>query len=170
MTVTLEQIIIAQEDIKVMQKEIKLRQDDLEAMIKAYEEQEETEFPKDGDTYYFINPNGSIQPETYELEYDREAYLIGNCFRTKEEAEFAVECLKVLAELKRCGGKIEYKRYTLEGKDFFISYLDGEILVHSIDSFLGDWKMWFPTKEAAQKAIDTIGEERLLKYWFNVEM
>ena len=87
--------------------ELRKKYEELGAMIKAYEEQqEEAEFPKEGDTYYFINPNGSIQPETYELEYDREAYLIGNCFRTKEEAEFAVEQLKVIAEQRKHGWKV----------------------------------------------------------------
>ncbi len=152
-------------------EQIKQKQTELETMIKAYEEQAEAEFPKLNESYYFINPDGSIQVETYEMEYDEEAYLIGNCFRTQEEAKFAAEQLKVIAEMKRCGGV--WKTKSAEAKEYYLYYAAMNNPVLDIKNWSSKDSLpyiWFPTEEAAQKAIDTIGEERLLKYWFCVEV
>jgi hypothetical protein len=149
--------------------ELRKKYEELGKMIKSFEEQQkEAEFPKEGDTYYFISPNGSIQPETYELEYDREAYLIGNYFRTQEDAEFAVERLKVIAEMKRCGGVWKTKRNEIGTRLSFNLYSMTVELYTSADNATIP-SVWFPTETQAQKAINTIGEERLLKYWFCVE-
>ena len=52
--------------------------------------------------YYCINKLGRVQ---YYISDDDKAdeilYEIGNCFKTKEEAEFALERQKVIIELKR---------------------------------------------------------------------
>ena len=165
MSATLEQL---------KQKQTKLEQKltELEALIKAYEEQEEAEFPKDGDEVYYINALGEVHKAYFNSEEDDGSLSIGNVFRTQEEAEFARERLKVIAEMKRCGGEFKYKRSTCRGEafSFFIKYFNGEISVCSIDGFWAATKMRYPTEEAAQKAIDTIGEERLLRYWFCVEV
>lgn len=166
MSVTLEQIILAQEDIKVMQEETKLRQDALEAMIKAYEEQAEAEFPKDGDTFYFLKPYGEIGNLTFREGSGAPVIAIGNCFRTKEEAEFAVEQLKVIAEMKRCGGVWKTRN---EECEYYLWTFDNLIHVARIRTDHVTPDIIFPTEAQAQKAIDTIGEERLLKYWFCVE-
>lgn len=45
--------------------------------------------PKDGEEFWYITPNGNI----YSISYDSQAtsdivfFLMGNCFKTKEEAE-----------------------------------------------------------------------------------
>jgi hypothetical protein len=146
--------------------ELRKKYEELGKMIKSFEEQQkEAEFPKDGDTYYLINSNGSIHLETYELKYDREAYLIGNCFRTQEEAEFAVEQLKVIAEMKRCGGV-----WGTPQKSNTAIWLDGFGRIKISDYYHQERPtIYFSSKTHAQKAINTIGEERLLKYWFCVE-
>ena len=155
-------------------EELKQKYTELEAMIKSFEEQqreeqqEEAEFPKEGNTYYLINSNGSIHPEIYESEYDREAYLIGNCFRTQEEAEFAVEQFKVIAEMKRCG--VVWKTNKDSETLYTLLCNNEEICIHGSSASNLIPIFWFPTEEAAQKAIDTIGKERLLKYWFGVEV
>jgi hypothetical protein len=150
--------------------ELRKKYEELGKMIKSFEEQQkEAEFPKEGDTYYLINSNGSIHLETYELAYDEEVYSIGNCFRTKEEAEFAVEQRKVIAEMKRCDGVWKVKRDS-EG-EYCLRFSYARTIVKDVSFSYAEYpEMWFPTEEAAQKAIDTIGEERLLKYWFCVEV
>lgn len=161
MTVTIEQI--------------KQKQVELEAMIKAYEEQqEETEFPKEGEAYYvrtsyaevvrYINNNDSTD------EYHISRGLFG---RTVEELNFKEERLKVFAELERCGGvfKAKFDDGMLYCFDIYECQTDVyEVRVYPCYAHYGVPYMWFSTKEAAQKALDTIGEERLLKYWFRVEV
>ncbi|MBR5216227.1 MAG: hypothetical protein IKV80_08415 [Bacteroidales bacterium] len=150
-------------------EELKQKYTELGAMIRSFEEREEAEFPKNGDTYYYIVADGIIVPSTFETtDYDINIVESGNAFRTKEEAEFEREFRKVKREMERCGGVWKTKR----GKEtaYGLKLLNGELHIE-------DWRtddtlpvFWFSTEEAAQKAIDTIGEERLLKYWFCVEV
>lgn len=152
--------------------ELRKKYEELGEMIKSFEEQlKEAEFPKKGDTYYRIDGYGKIRQDRFIDGITNTHHIpIGNCFRTKEEAEFAVEQRKVIAEMKRCGGV--WKTKTAEANEYclygaMLNTVVG-IAVSNTEDCLPN--IWFPTKEAAQKAIDTIGEERLLKYWFCVEV
>lgn len=152
---------------------IKQKQSELEAMIKAYEEQqEEAEFPKKGECYYCITSGGIKLYRCNDSWYDHYHIARGLFGKTKKEAEFKEECLKVFAELERCGGVFRTKMNN--GCEF---YLRLETYQPELNVGVKRWSnrgfapnMWFPTEETAQKALDTIGEERLLKYWFCVEV
>lgn len=87
-------------------EELKQKYTELGAMIKSFEkQQEEAEFPKDGDEVYYMNACGHILLKTNFREgYDNDMLAIGNCFRTKEEAEDVVRKLKIIAEVKKNGG------------------------------------------------------------------
>ena len=150
--------------------ELRKKYEELGEMIKSFEEQqEEVKFPKKGDTCYYLEYNGYINSFVFG-ENTKRAYEIlcplGNCFRTKKEAEFAVEQFKVIAELKRCGGVWK----TNKGSEALYTLLcnNEEICIHGSSASNLIPIFWFSTEEAAQKAIDTIGKKRLLKYWFCV--
>lgn len=57
--------------------------------------------PKYDEGYYASDSSGAVLETTWNTEIDEQMYDIGNCFKTKKEAEFEVERLKVIAELKR---------------------------------------------------------------------
>lgn len=132
--------------------------------------------PKKNEEYYFINTNDCISRDMWDKYnvYGNGRYSIGNCFKTKEEAEFAREKLKVIAELKRFAQEhneyeidlknfSQYKYYIyidLEDKKFFISYNYRTLIGNNI---------YFTSEEIAKKAIDAIGADRLKKYYFEVE-
>ena len=90
---------------------------------------------------------------------------IGNCFRTEEEAEWYREHLKVCSELRRMAdGSMK------DGEWFEIVYTVQLDLVTTCTHTKFRFAPYiFASCESAQKAIDTIGEERLKKYWFRVE-
>lgn len=169
MTITIEQI---RDKYKAIAEEFKVRQAELEAMIEEYKKQQETVFPKDGDIYYLIEETGDINSTEFKStsRYNEKMLSVGNCFRTKEEAEFAVEQLKVIAEMKRCGGV--WKNKHSGPTEYYLSQPDEDLPICIEDSCFNDITpdMWFPTEEQALKALNTIGEERLLKYWFCVEV
>src|SRR5699024_807554 len=76
-------------------KALKQRISELEEQVK-----EEQEFPQAGDEYWFITDRGMVFDSKFEnKKSDRDSLEIGNFFKTKEQAEFAVEKLKVEAEL-----------------------------------------------------------------------
>lgn len=58
--------------------------------------------PEENETYYYLYSYGKIEEDTWDnADEDRIRYAIGNCFKTRGEAEFATEKLKVITELKR---------------------------------------------------------------------
>ena len=66
--------------------------------------EDETPFPQNGDEYYLIYSDGEISHTSYCSEnypIDRKRLSLGNIFKTREEAEFEVERLKVLHEMKQ---------------------------------------------------------------------
>lgn len=134
--------------------------------------------PVNNEIYYFINTDDCITGDIwgdmwgkYNV-YGNGRYSIGNCFRTKEEAEFAKEKLKVIAELKRFAqehneGKIDWNDFD-QGKYYiFVDMSSKKILIaNSYRSKCYD--VYFTSREIANEAIKAIGKDRLKKYYFEV--
>lgn len=57
--------------------------------------------PKDGEDYYYIISNGIVHLSTwFDYKVDNSRFSIGNCFKTKEEAETMAEKFKKLLKGK----------------------------------------------------------------------
>lgn len=137
----------------------------LQAIKDKYSEPE-PEF-KDGDSYWSIDDLGLV--ERYRWDgglFDRKMFKIGNVFKTEEEAEFMLEKLKVIQELKQMARpfKAGSENFLIEfdhlNMDFII------ILFHKWQPAYDDF--YFNTEEEAQQAIKEIGENRIKKYIFGV--
>ena len=131
--------------------------------------------PKDNEDYYVIFSCGDINCMAwYNDGFDNDRYALGNCFKTQEEAEWAVEYLKVKAELQRFADEHNTEPIDWNNKKQFkymIGYkaFSNSVCVNSyiLNKFAGT--DYFTSEEIAQQAIDYIGEERLKKYYFRVE-
>lgn len=102
-------------------------------------------------------------------EEDKKRLSIGNAFHTKEEAEFALEKLKVIRELKQFA---EPKNAVWDfGEYHHVIYYDCTNMVidynYSIINKYVD--ITFATEEMARKAVEAVGEDRIKKYYFGVE-
>lgn len=124
-------------------------------------------FPEYGDIYWCIDEEGIIYLNTFEgIQADRNILEIGNVFKTKEEAEFAVEKLKVEAELRELSDlwDLEKTQYTFsfnwEVTEFEIEYPDYN---QYPDSY------YFDSINALELALETVGEDRIKKYIFGME-
>ena len=147
-------------------------QDEIKALkerIAELEEQEkqEREFPQYGNTYWCINAYGGVSKEIWDgYDIEKDMFEIGNGFRTEQEAEFAVEKLKVEAELRKFS-----KPFVDDNDNYFIeinSYYK-YLAVHSNDSYRTQGTIYFESIEIANEAIDAIGADRIKKYIFGVE-
>lgn len=130
--------------------------------------------PDDGELYYTVTGDTSILEYKYrELSDDIRRYTIGNCFKTKEEAEFALEKQKVITELKRFAlenNECELDWSDTDKKKYFIAYNYKDKFVDIVYSHfkkLGE-NIYFSSADIAKQAIKTIGEDRLKKYYFEV--
>lgn len=130
--------------------------------------------PEENETYYYSYSDGNIEEATWDnLNVDENRYAIGNCFKTREEAKFALEKQKVIMELKHFA--LEHNEEDIDWNDsnqikYFLSYQHDKNIIF-IDSyyFIQICDIYFTSEEIAKAAIKEIGEERLKKYYFEVK-
>ena len=141
----------------------------LKQRITELEEQakEKQEFPQEDDVFCFINTFGKPVESTWgESITNRQLIEIGNMFRTKEQAEFAVEKLKIEAELRKFSRPFKEDEY-----NYFIQIhpSHNNIVTDSDDYYQTQGTIYFESTTIANEAIDAIGENRIKKYIFGVE-
>lgn len=127
--------------------------------------------PNVGDKYYYISNTGSILYYMYDEDVTNKAIIsIGNCFKTKEEANIMARKLQIIAKLRKLSN-VDFNEDFDEQK-WYITYN------HRTESIECDttyhvqrmpFCIYFKNQEDCGKAIDTIGEENLKKYYFDVE-
>lgn len=124
---------------------------------------------KNGDRYYwYIDSNGNVYNETWENDaIDNGRRNNGNCFLTKEDAEFDVMRRKVEATL------LKYGRREFKNRDynFYIVYDHNGSLATILNDTFCQYSntIYFDTEELCQKAIIVTGEENIKKYIFGVK-
>lgn len=126
--------------------------------------------PTKGDHYFYYDSTGVVRTGQWDDDWtDNAKYDHDNCYRIKEEAFFAAERCKVVAELRRFAE--EYSD-TVDWEDH---YAPKFIIVYCYDTCalsveqvfsVRTSDVYFSNKEIAKTAILTIGEDRLKKYYF----
>ena len=136
--------------------------------------------PNLSDTYFTIRPGVtefSCITEFYwaNFPFAELNYSIGNCFQTEEEVKHIVEKLKVIKELQdfvleNNTEKIDWKNN--KQLKFFINF---DCYSNRVGySCTDDCKplplnVFFTSRELALKAIEKVGEERIKKYYFDID-
>ena len=147
-----------QEELKALKERIV----ELEELAK-----EEQEFPQDGDEYGYIDNDGVVmEMEWRGIEYDQGRLSIGNVYKTKEQAEFDAEKLKVEAELRKFS-----RPFKEDENNYYIEiYLPNKKLsIDRSEFFKTQGTIYFESKKVANETIDTVGADRIKKYIFGVE-
>ena len=147
-----------QEELKKLKKRIS----ELEQQV-----EQEQEFPQNNDEYWYINDEGEVFDTFYDNHYiDRYHQEIGNIFKTEEQAEFAVEKLKVENDLRKFSRPFEEDEYN----SFIELYMpDKTLSVDDCEYWQKQGVIYFESDKKAQQAIDAVGEDRIKKYLFGVE-
>lgn len=121
--------------------------------------------------YYYISTAGNTAHDTFDKSVDKRRLSFGNCFKTEEEAQHMAEKLKIINKLKELsnfnfGDDINELKYSI-GYD-----VDTKKVNPTMNRFtrIMPFEVYFKTATDCQKAIDTIGEENLKKYYFDVEV
>ena len=126
--------------------------------------------PMSGQTYYYIVSDGDIFHATWNNDHpDLLRFAVGNVFETKEEAEFEVERLKVIAELKEFA-EPEDREWDGQTNHFHISgYGDSDTISIFSCEVVKTPTIYFESVEEAQEAIKAVGEDRIKKYYLRVK-
>lgn len=115
---------------------------------------------KKGDRCFFVTSAGNI----LDWYWDEEPTKIGNCFLTKEEAEFEIERRKVETEMLRLGGRRKFNR----GKDNYLimyDHVEGLNYLNYHSMHMQD-SIYFDTESDVIDVVQTIGADRIKKYIF----
>lgn len=128
--------------------------------------------PSLGDLYYYINSNGDIKLSYYNTR-SIDKRCIGNFFKTDEEADHMVKKLKVIRELQDLSNiKLNMSDYVKNNRIYYIAYdFTQNRIVPLFDNISRSipFNVYFSTKEDCERAIKTIGEDRIKKYYFDIE-
>ena len=129
---------------------------------------EEEEFPQSGDTYWYYDEYGVSYDIFQEYNEDIKRLRIGNCFKTKEEAEFELERLEVIAEMKKFA---EPENSIWDGNvaHCYICWNSHRSIMINVNYEYKSDLIYFLSSEIAQKCIDSVGEDRIKKYYLRVE-
>ena len=138
-----------------------------EDLLEPYTEKHKSVWDlKEGDTYYVIDYDVmNVRSVMFLDDTDDINYMaLGNCFLTKEEAEFELERRKIEAEMLRLGGRRKFNR----GKDnYFIMYTRIEGLDYvNYQSMHEQGVIYFDSELDAINAVKTIGKDKIKKYIF----
>ena len=131
--------------------------------------------PEENETYYYLYSYGNIDEDTWDsANEDRNRYALGNCFKTKEEAKFAIEKLKVINELKRFAlehneEEIDWSNINQYKYFLYFNHYENRICISACTYYTYTQCIYFTSSEIAQAAIKEIGEERIKKYYFEVK-
>lgn len=150
-----------------VQDEIKALKQRISELEKQVEQEEE--FPQDGDDYWYINPLGIIMRDKWSsFSFVSEVYMaeIGNVFQTEQQAQFAIEKLKVEAELRNFSTK--YQPYAELYTISFFHNNSQKVITITANQAFQDITFYFESEEKAKQAIESVGEERIKKYIFGL--
>ena len=130
--------------------------------------------PKYGEMFWRVGGvDGPYSLRWANYDGDELLYSIGNCFKTKEEAEFAIERLKIRAELQRYADEhnepIDWDNNRQNKYGITYSHEYKELKVWFTLGIKDAFQIYFTSEEIAKAAIKAVGEERIKKYLFEVE-
>lgn len=116
----------------------------------------------DRDSYYYIDEYGYLRPDWFDEGYFEIRRDLGNAFLTEEEAEFELERRKIEAIMRK------YSRPFKSGEYNYVVVCDTEnnIILVQVAQFHYSGTPVFASREVAEKVVDEIGKDRLIKYWF----
>ena len=132
--------------------------------------------PKEKEKYFYIEDcMGVSDDRNVQAPIDYCRFNIGNFFKTKIEAEHILEKLKVIHELQKFAyenneGEIDWKNfnqckyylvYDTKDEDLYVDY--------TAYSKKEPFNIYFTSSKIAKRAIEAVGEDRIKKYYFNVE-
>lgn len=123
---------------------------------------------KNGDRYWSISNYADVYNKTWKnVVVDNWRRNIGNCFLTKEDAEFEIMRRKVETTL------LKYGRREFKNRDynFYILYDHNGSLVTILNDTFCQYSntIYFDTEDLCQKAMIAAGEENIKKYIFGVK-
>lgn len=118
-----------------------------------------------GDKYYLVDPTGVVKPQRYYDDHVDRGYIkTAHAYPTEREANIKLQREIIEAELLALGGRVEFIKDT---QNWFLTCA-GDMVTISYAHKTPHPDVYFNSYEEADKAMRTVGKERILKYWLRV--
>lgn len=129
-----------------------------------------------GESYFFIDTDGEVWESRFSSSTSiaTNRFVIGNAFPTREAAEFAVERLKVIHEIKEFIAENDNGELGLTDRNESKYVLtcrieDDEICVGAFhNAVMSQKEFCSSSRKVIVDMIGTIGKERIKKYYFGI--
>lgn len=150
-------------------EELKQKYKELGEEIEKLEKQGKVWKPEKEESYYTIYSDGAFDRATWHDSIPgNKRYAIGNCFRTKEEAEATVEKLKIYTQLKRLAEEIntepvDTKSPVKNRYHICLSTSQRGLTLVTTSCWVHTGVIYSTNKDFLDIAKERIGEENLLK-------
>lgn len=138
---------------------------------KIYEEKPtQTWKPEFGEKYYYMTTSGTVGQDTFNTSFDKYRLSFRNVFKTAEEARKMVEKIKIINKLRELSN-INFND-TSDEAHYAIAYdVEANEITFNVSYYYKDlpFNIYFATEEDCKKAVETIGEDNLKKYYFDIK-
>lgn len=125
--------------------------------------------PEFDEKYYYMTTSGNVAQDTFNTSFDKYRLSFRNVFKTTGEARKMVEKLKIINKLK----ELSNVNFNDSSKPHYaIAYnCESKCIICSVNYNCREqpFSIYFDSLKDCEKAIDTIGEDNLKKYYFDVE-
>lgn len=152
--------------LKKQTADLEAKLEEMKAEIDRLENGWEMKCPyKNGDKYYFINDDGSVEKSDWDgYVFENEAFEQGNTFLTRKDAELEAKRRKLLTRFRafrdECnnGWKPDWSN---NGEKWEIDYKEEEGLIALWTSLVNSFSTfgYFKNKEYTKRAIELFGDE-----------
>ena len=155
--------------IEELEKQAKSILEEIEKLKNEEKVESKVWKPKENEDYYYISSNVICYADIWEKGVcDEDRYEIGNCFKTKEEAEKTVEKAKIYTQLKRLAEENNTEPIDWEDTEQRKYYIEYSYYYKEFEKSCGysvkDTGIVYCTNENFLSiALERIGEENLLK-------
>ena len=117
--------------------------------------------------YWCIDYDGRIMNDYFSV-VDELKYAIGNCFKTKEEAEKVLEKIKIYMQLKRFAEEhntepIDWNNQKQKKWYIFYNYYNEKIRFLPSNGIKDISQVYLTSEELCEQAIEEIGEDNIKK-------
>lgn len=138
--------------------------------IKKQPKEEQKEWPQDGDDYYFIDSDGEITIDHFFSGYSfsEDRLAIGNCFKTKEDAKFELERINVITEMKKFAESEDREWDGIKHHWYLYYDVNDDIISYSYVTLCKSHDIYFESKEKARECVNTIGANKIKKFYLRV--
>ena len=138
------------------------------------EEKQKKWKPAVGEKYYSIGHDGSVDKFAFDdASFDNDCVKLGNCFATREEAQFVADKIKYTQKFRRYveeySDELDWENENQTKWHIAYDFEEHHIEINFDEYFMSQGTIYASSKKILEDAIAYVGEDEVKKYILEVE-